>query len=154
MSVLQRHGDAPLDLRERAIVLAGAALELAGEAEAESGSGMAQNALDSGSAWVKFQAICEAQGGMREPPKAAQTAPVTAIREGKLTAIDNRKLSRLAKLAGAPQQPTAGLMLHKRLGDTIAPGEPLVTIHAEASGEIEYALSYARANTDMFTIEG
>ena len=154
LSVLQRRGDAPPDLRERAIALAGAALELAGRAEAESGSAMAQSALDNGSAWEKFQAICEAQGGMREPPTAAQTAPLAAVRAGKLVAIDNRKLSRLAKLAGAPQQPAAGLMLHKRLGDTIAPGEPLVTIHAEASGEIEYAVSYARANTDMFTIEG
>ncbi len=115
---------------------------------------MAQDALDNGSAWSKFQAICAAQGGLREPPRAAQTAPVAAIRSGVLKAIDNRKLSRLAKLAGAPERPAAGLTVHKRLGEQITIGEPLLTIHAEASGEIDYAMSYAHANAGLFTIEG
>lgn len=153
LSVLQGSNNASPDLRERAIALAGAALELAGKCEAKSGPAMARKALNSGAAWNKFQAICAAQGGMREPPRAAQTAPVTALQTGILTAIDNRKLSRLAKLAGAPNQPAAGLTLHKRIGDEIALGEPLVTVNAEASGEIAYAMDYAAANADIFTIE-
>ena len=119
------------------LTLAGAALELAGRAKPDTGAAMAQDALDNGSAWSKFQAICAAQGGLREPPRAAQTAPVAAIRSGVLKAIDNRKLSRLAKLAGAPERPAAGLTVHKRLGEQITIGEPLLTIHAEASGEID-----------------
>jgi thymidine phosphorylase len=153
LHVLQRSQRAPPDLRERAISLAGTALELAGKAVPGTGVALARQALDNGSAWTKFQAICAAQGGMREPPRAQQTAPVTAIRAGRLSAIDNRKLSRLAKLAGAPARPAAGLILHKRLGDEVAFGEPIVTIHAEASGEIAYAMGYAISNADMFTIE-
>ncbi|HAE28218.1 MAG TPA: thymidine phosphorylase, partial [Hyphomonas adhaerens] len=57
------------------------------------------------------------------------------------------------KLAGAPARPAAGLILHKRLGDEVAFGEPVVTIHAEAPGEIAYAMAYAISNADMFTIE-
>lgn len=153
LHVLQKSQNAPPDLRERAISLAGTALELAGAAVPGTGVALAREALDSGSAWTKFQAICAAQGGMREPPRAQQTVPVTAIRAGRLSAIDNRKLSRLAKLAGAPARPAAGLILHKRLGDEVAFGEPVVTIHAEAPGEIAYAMAYAISNADMFTIE-
>lgn len=154
LRVLQRSKSAPTDLRERALSLAAAALELAGKAKPDTGVEMARDSLDSGSAWTKFQAICAAQGGLREPPRAAQTAPVTAVRSGILKAIDNRKLSRLAKLAGAPQRPAAGLTLHKRLGEKVAIGEPLVTIHAEASGELDYAMSYAVSNSNLFTIKG
>ena len=50
-------------------------------------------------AWTKFQAICEAQGGMRVPPVAEQTHPLAAARDGRVVHIDNRKLARLAKLA-------------------------------------------------------
>ena len=54
-------------------------------------------------AWQKFQAICEAQGGVREFPQAQFTHPVTAPRAGRVVSIDNRLLARIAKLAGAPK---------------------------------------------------
>ncbi|HPF23035.1 MAG TPA: thymidine phosphorylase, partial [Hyphomonas sp.] len=72
---------------------------------------------------------------------------------GRLTRIDNRKLARLAKLAGAPERPAAGITLHKRLGDWLNRDEPIATIHAEAPGELAYARDYALSYTDMFTIE-
>ena len=50
----------------------------------------------------KFEAICRAQGGMRIPPVAARQRPVEAPWSGAVLRIDNRRLSRLAKLAGAP----------------------------------------------------
>lgn len=154
LAVLQGSQDAPQDLRRRAIMLAGAALELAGKAAPSAGEDMAKKALDTGAAWTKFQRICAAQGGMREPPQAKKTAPLLATKTGRLKEINNRKLSRLAKLAGAPERPSAGLVLHARLGDTIAVGDPVATLHSEASGELQYAMSYALANDDIFTIEG
>jgi thymidine phosphorylase len=46
--------------------------------------------------------ICEAQGGLRTPPVAAHQQPVLARHSGTVIAIDNRRLARIAKLAGAP----------------------------------------------------
>ncbi len=43
--------------------------------------------------------------------------------------------------------------MHVRLGDEIAAGEPLLTVHADAPGELAYALDYAAANPEMLTIE-
>ena len=62
---------------------------------------------------------------MREPPVAPLTFVVTATRAGVISGIDNRRLSRLAKLAGAPRAPSAGLELHARLGARVDAGERL-----------------------------
>jgi len=152
LAVLQNAPKAPPDLRERALVLAGAAIELAGRVSS-GGVKLATEALEDGSAWAKFQAICEAQGGLRTPPIARHTHVWTAQYGGVLTSIDNRKISRLAKLAGAPNRKAAGIEMHVRLDDAIEPGQPLFTLHAEAAGELEYALEYAVANSDMLEIK-
>jgi thymidine phosphorylase len=151
--VLRNEPDAPDDLRERSLVLAGRILEIAGVAPAGSGLGLARGALADGRAWHKFQAIAEAQGGLRIPPSAPYRHEVTALRAGTLRSIDSRRLSRIAKLAGAPRSPSAGIDLHVRLGAAIQPGTPLYTIHADAPGELDYALDYARSQADAIFVE-
>lgn len=153
LAVLRGAPDAPADLRRRACLLAGAALELAGRCGAGEGAPLAEQTLASGLAWDKFQRICEAQGGLREPPRSTDSRPVLAVRAGRVTAMNNRTLARLAKLAGAPDDKAAGIDLHVRLGDEVAAGEPLLTVHAEAPGELAYALDYAAAHPDMLTLE-
>ncbi len=140
------------DLRSRAIELAGAILELGGRTPPGSGAELAAQTLASGSAWEKFQRICEAQGGMREPPCAAHRHTLTAARPGRITGIDNRKLAKLAKLAGAPAAKAAGLEMHVRLGDAVEIGRELCTVHAETHGELHYALAYAAADGAIFTV--
>ena len=145
--------DAPQDLRQRAIALAGALLELAGVAPADGGEAMAAAALDDGRAWTKFQRICEAQGGMRVPPTSSQQQPLLAERPGLVQAIDNRRIARLAKLAGAPDDKAAGVDLHvcgrRRKSRR---GQPLCTVHAESPGELAYALDYAAATRDIIVV--
>ena len=72
---------------------------------------------------------------------------------GVLTSIDNRKLSRLARLAGAPNNPAAGIRLHAAVGDRLTPGQPLFTLFSESRGEREYALEYLQADGSIFVIE-
>jgi thymidine phosphorylase len=79
--------------------------------------------------------------------------PVTARHAGVLAAIDNRRLGRIAKLAGAPRPKTAGVLLHGRIGDTVATGQPLYTVHAETRGELDYAMQYVEQN-NVFTVLG
>ena len=63
------------------------------------------------------------------------------------------RAGRLASLAGAPSAPAAGLDLHVRLGDRVEKGQPLMTLHAEAAGELEYALDFYRAHPEVLRIE-
>ncbi|WP_237173557.1 thymidine phosphorylase family protein [Paracandidimonas lactea] len=142
LAVLRNDADAPQDLRDRAAVVAGAVLELGGAAAHNDGKRRALETLDSGEAWHKFQRICAAQGGLREPPRAAHIQPLAAAHPGRIVFIDNRKLARLAKLAGAPGSPAAGVYVQARLGDEIATGQPLMMLHAQSEGELAYALDY------------
>jgi thymidine phosphorylase len=142
LAVLQCEAGAPQDLRERAIALAARIFEMAGRAAAGDSAALASKLLDDGQAWRKFQDICAAQGGMRVPPQAAHTHVVPAYAAGRVTGIDNRRLARAAKLAGAPQAPAAGLYLHAPLGSRVERGQPLFTMHAETPGELAYALAY------------
>lgn len=153
LAVLENAPGAPLDLREKSLFLAGQLLEMAEVVPVGQGTARAAAILDSGAAYNKFLAICEAQGGLRTPPQAPHTRPVLAARAGVVQRIDNRRLAMVAKLAGAPNDRSAGLELHKQLGATVAVGEPLFTVHAETVGELDYALRYAQANGDIVVIE-
>ena len=152
VAVLKREEEAPLDLRNRALELAGALLELAARTPAGTGLALATATLDDGRAWDKFQSICAAQGGMRAIPVAPYRHVLEAASEGVLMAVDNRRIARLAKLAGAPEDKAAGVEMHVRLGDRIRVGTPLCTVHAETEGELAYALAYAETNPGIFGI--
>jgi thymidine phosphorylase len=142
LAVLRRSPDAPMDLRERAISLAGGVLELVGLAASGTGCQIARQTLESGRAQLKFERICEAQGGMRHPPVASHTRTIGASASGEVMSIDNRRLARAAKLAGAPRDPAAGISLEVQLGEVVERGQPLFTLHAGSPGELEYAAEY------------
>ena len=142
LAVIQRRPNEPTDLRDRALHLAGQLLELGGRARLGDGLRLATETLQTGRAWGKLQAICEAQGGMRTPPSAEHLHPVVASFAGCVATMDNRRLAKVAKLAGAPKSPAAGIDLHVRLGDIVDAGQPLFTVHAQSRGELEYALHY------------
>lgn len=153
IAVLENKPDAPADLRGHSLVLAGNLLEIGGAARPGLGLALAEETLSCGRAWAKFQRICEAQGGMRTPPKAPHRRSITAPASAIVVGIDNRRLAKLAKLAGAPDDKAAGLEFHVRLGSRVERGQPLYTIHAEAKGELGYALHYAHANPDIVTLK-
>jgi thymidine phosphorylase len=150
LAVLRGEPGAPEDLKARALALAAALLELGGKDSPEQARSRAQQLLDSGAAWQKFQGICAAQGGLREPGTAALREPIAAHQAGAVAAIDCRRLARAAKLAGAPTSPAAGLELHVKLGDRVDRGQALFTMHADAPGELEYALQYVAAHPAVY----
>ncbi|SMO60476.1 thymidine phosphorylase family protein [Fodinibius sediminis] len=152
LSVLRNDQDAPDDLRQRSLMLAGSLLELTGQAAEGDGPARADAILRSGKAWEKFYAICEAQGGFRIPGKAPYTREIKAGHSGFILSIDNRRLAKVAKLAGAPHDPTAGLMLQAVPGHRVESGQPLFTVHAETRGTLEYALEYIDTQPDILEI--
>ena len=97
-------------------------------------------------------AICAAQGGFREPPQAPLRHVIEASRSGNLQSIDNRSLARVAKLAGAPRSRSAGVELHVKLGDRVERGQPLMTLHGESAGELQYALDFAASNPEILSV--
>lgn len=154
LAVLRQDRNAPADLRARGVAIAAALLELGGAAAQDCGNTRATELLDSGAAYQKFERICIAQGGFREPVVADLRQDVSSDRTGRVIEIDNRKIARIAKFAGAPDDAQAGLMLHVKVGDGIDAGEPLMTLYANTPSELAYALDYAKSVDLAIKVEG
>lgn len=153
LAVLRDEPGAPQDLRSKSLELSAHLLALSDADDYDQAWVRAEELLVSGRAWQQFQRICEAQGGMKEPGRAPWTRELSAHQGGRVVAIDNRRISRLAKLAGAPRAPTAGLEMLVKLDGRVEVGEPLLRIHAESEGELDYALVYYLNNRDMISLE-
>jgi thymidine phosphorylase len=153
LSVLRNEKNCPIDLKTKSLQLAGILLELGKKALVGNGISLAKEILENGSALKKFLAICEAQGGFREPTTAAFSYDILSSCTGKVIEIDNRNLSLVAKLAGAPHDPAAGIQFFAKQGTNIEKGQLLYRIHAESKGELEYALNYAKSMPNIIKID-
>ena len=69
--------------------------------------------------------------------------PVLASASGTITDIDNLQMAHIARLAGAPMDPGAGVDLHRKLGEQVKQGEPLYTILAEFAADFRFACEAA-----------
>lgn len=153
LAVFRGEAGAPEDLRSKSLELAAHMLVMAKDLDFDSAWEKARDCLDSGRALNRFMAICQAQGRFSEPTLAAHVRELSAHQGGCVKDIDSRRISRLAKLAGAPQQAEAGVDLMVCIGDTVEAGQPLLAIHAESEGELDYALVYYLNNRDMILLE-
>lgn len=151
MQVLTNDPDAPADLRMKSLHLAARVLEFDPALRGGDGFSIAQDILDSGRALVQFQAMVEAQGrrdfDWRNPPVAPLAYDVTATTDGRVVGIDNERLARIARLAGAPKAYGAGIDLFHKLGDSVTYGTPLYRIHAASPSELEFARQAAAPDT-------
>lgn len=152
LAVLHNQNDAPIDLKNKALTLAGLLIEVGKKIPTHQAKELAKNILQSGEALKKFLAICEAQGGFKEPIYNSVTQDVIALKEGTITEIDNRNLAKIAKLAGAPYEPAAGIEFFGQLNTKVEMGQLLYRIHAQSKGALEYARAYALSIPDIIKI--
>jgi thymidine phosphorylase len=152
MQVLENDPDQPRDLREKALQLASRILEFDPDVRGGEGYVLARDILDSGRALEKMRAIIAAQGPAEVlvlPGRLCQ--PITADRDGSIITIDNHRMARIARLAGAPIDKGAGVDLYHKLGDTVQQGEPLYAIHAEHESDFAFACEAAKLDSG-FTV--
>lgn len=140
MQVLRNDPNAPQDLRQKALRLAGRMLEFDPDVRGGYGYSIARDILDSGRALAKMEAIIEAQGRQLELYEPGELSyEVVAERDGVVTAIDNYLVAKVARLAGAPMDKGAGVDLLKKLGEQVKKGEPLYRVHAEYKSDYRFA---------------
>lgn len=152
LAVLRNASDAPMDLRAKSIHLAGRVLDFDPNLPGGAGARRAEELLASGTALKAMEGILEAQGA---PPRKAElgsrTKEVRATKDGFVTAIDCFRIARIARLAGAPTDPGAGLDLFKRVGAPVRAGETLYRLHAEDPADFAMAV-HAMEDEPGFTI--
>jgi pyrimidine-nucleoside phosphorylase len=158
-------GGGPQDLRELCLELAAWMLYLAGRTTTlPFGRGLAAEILDAGNALEKFREIIWLQGGERAViddferlPRARNRIPVVSPAGGFVGSIQCEQVGTAVVVLGGGREkkedavdPAVGLVLHKKLGDPVHAGEPLLTLHynsearlAEARGLLESAFTIA-----------
>jgi len=131
---------------EKAFGIAGTLLEMTGKST--NGYEAAKEIFMSGKALEKFKQIIEAQGGdpnikSDDLPIGDKTYQVTSPIDGAVAVVDNKKLVKIARAAGAPKDKGAGILLHKKGGQHVKAGDPLFTIYAEKEWKLTQAIELA-----------
>jgi thymidine phosphorylase len=147
LMVLENHPEAPSDLREKALLFAAEILSFdPSVGSIEKGRTAAEKLLMSGAARTWFDAIVAAQGRVPKVEPGRLQHAVLAPFGGLVTDIDGWHLAGVARRAGAPFDKGAGIDLHVQIGDEVALGTPLYTIHASAAGDFEAAVSVSKSD--------
>jgi thymidine phosphorylase len=143
MRVLENDPLAPMDLRQKSLRLAGRLIEFSPDVRGGDGYAIARDILDSGRALAKMQDIIRAQGAHPFDTSQLSLGPLTidvlADRTGVVCGIDNLQLAHIARFAGAPKVPGAGVDLFKKLGDEVQAGDVLYRVHANYPSDLQFA---------------
>lgn len=138
------HGRGPEDLRQLCLELAGWMLYLGGVAAGVAeGEKRSEQLIASGAALQKFRRMVELQGGdvraIDDPnklPQSQHTMVVCSSETGYISSIQCERIGTACVVLGGGRErkedsvdPAVGIVLHKKIGDTVAAGETLATIH-------------------------
>lgn len=146
LKILKNEKDAPADLKEKGIELAGKLLELVGKGDYNT----AKAILENGKAFEKFKEIIEEQGGSVDKDLYSMlgqyTYDVVSPVDGYVEKIINTYVAQAARLLGAPEYKGAGLYLFKKVGDKVKKGEKLFRIYATSESKLDLVLDYLKSN--------
>ena len=138
-------GGGPEDVVELTLALAREMLEAAGKTDVDPA-----DALAGGRAMDVWRAMIAAQGGDPDAtlPVAKETHVVNAPSAGTLVRLDAMGVGVAAWRLGAGRsrpgeavQAGAGVVMHAKPGDTVAAGDPLLTLHTDTPERFERALA-------------
>ncbi len=157
-------GRGPRDLESLSVELAAWMLHLAGaSASLEDARRRVRDALASGAGLQRFREVIELQGGdprvcddLGRLPAARERVEVKSGSEGRVRRIACRAVGRAAMLLGAGREtvdsridPAVGLVLHKKVGDLVLQGEPLLTVHVNDRSRLDEALAVLQAAVEV-----
>ena len=155
-------GGGPDDLAHEIATIAARMIVLAGKAASESeASALVTRALSSGAAREKLKQMITWQGGdasvVDDPgrlPQARLVHQLTATKAGVVQSMDALLIGRTAVALGAGRDkksdavdPSAGIILHKKPGEAVAVGEPLLDLHYNDASRLSAALALATQAT-------
>ena len=148
-------GRGPADITELSRQLAGYMIYIGGKAAShEEGVKMADRCIRDGSGLKQFRAFVQAQGGNPDItedsslfPQASCVLELRASGSGYVSALDAETVGKSSQLSGAgrakkedPVDLAAGIILNKKVGDAVKPGDLLATLYANDGEKARAAL--------------
>ncbi len=140
MAVLRNDPLAPADLKKKALMLAGMLLEMTGKYS--DGAKIARQILESGQALKKMNEIITLQGRQPKFSLGSYAHEVKSGKIGRVQAIDNEVIAKIARIAGAPEDKGAGLYIHKKVHEAVRAEDILYTVYAESKFKLDLVLEY------------
>jgi AMP phosphorylase len=141
------------NLAEKATELAGKMIEMGGKAEVGKGTDLAKKILREGIALQKMKEIINRQGkkvdSSKEVPIGEYTIDIFAKNEGYIQDLSIGKLTDIAKIAGAPYDKGAGVLLHIEPNDSVNRGDLMFTIYASSKEKLKSAEEFAKKNNPI-----
>jgi len=135
-------GDGPNDLREKSIHMSGIMLEMIGE---KNGLRIAKEMLDSGLAYKKMKEIIKIQGGNLKSSIVNRLGRYKkefySNKSGIVKRIDNNKANSIGRVAGAPEDKFAGVLLNVKRNSKVTKNELIFTIYSSNKDRLKYASS-------------
>lgn len=138
-------GDGPEDLTELSLELGSQMVVLAEKARSlKEARQLLEKNITNGQALETFQTFIESQGATvdltrdtEKLPTATNKIDILASASGYVNSIDANEIGKASVALGAGRTTkddeidlTVGLMLHKKMGDSVAKGEPICTVYA------------------------
>jgi len=142
LKVLNNNSDAPKDLIEKSVFLAGELFDLIGRTKKGDGKKLAIKLLKDGSALKKMNEILEFQGKIEQIKPGKYTKTVYAYKSGIIKHLDNKFISRIATLAGAPQDKGAGLYIYKNKNSKVTKRTKILTIYSNSRTKLNYSIKF------------
>lgn len=157
-------GGGPEDLRELCLELAGWMLHLGGVSRTVAeGKQQSAQLISSGKALEKFRQMVELQGGdarvVDDPkrlPQARHSLDVLSGKAGYLASMQCEQIGTACVILGGGRErkedsvdPAVGIVLHKKVGDRVAAGEPIATIHYNAETQAAQARQLIEASCEI-----
>jgi AMP phosphorylase len=140
-------------LGKKSCQLAGCLFELTKKTAPGKGYALAKQILDSGKALQKMRQIIRAQGGKIVSSEQLSAGKLSkslfSNRTGKITEMHVRRFANTARIAGAPMDPGAGVLIHVQKGQRIAKGRELFEIYSNNRQKLDLAYRYARENNPV-----
>ncbi|MHA1584925.1 MAG: AMP phosphorylase [Promethearchaeota archaeon] len=141
----------PSSLRNKSCELAGILLEMAGKAPEGEGKKVALQILNSGDAYKAMKKMIKAQEGNPEiTPEEIKVGPfmeeMKALVDGVVTAVENKYINRIAKIAGCPGAKKAGIEIEAKIGEQIKKGEVIFRIYSDSENRLKRAVEYYNAH--------
>lgn len=129
------------DITDKACHIAGSIFEITGK---KNGYNLAKDILKSGKAERKLRQIISLQGGNGKIKASDivigdESLKVKANKTGQILWMDNNSLVEIARAAGAPKDKGAGIVLNKKIGDSISQNDVLFTIYSQQSRKLTRA---------------
>jgi len=146
MAILKNNPIAPLDLKNKSLRMAGILLEMTGKYKKGKGLLAARQILESGKALKKMEEIIKMQGKQKKLNFAKNKYYVKCNKVGRVREIDNKIIAKIARMAGAPKDKSAGLYLDKKVNDIVKRGDLLYTVYTENNFKLDLVVKFLRKN--------